>query len=102
TSWTRTEFTDSGPGGHSTADLETHKITDRVKLRGEPSHGFRAGGDVEVGLGGVAEPDAVAGSDFQVNRQVDGDGFIDAVSGCAVVAGSGGPDRSTGVGGAEG
>jgi hypothetical protein len=56
-----------------------------------------AGGDVEVGLTGVAEPDAVPGAEFQVNRQVDGDGFGDAAAGCAAAAGGGGADRSAGV-----
>jgi hypothetical protein len=37
---------------------------------------FGAGGHVEVGLAGVAEPDAVACADFQVNRQVDGMGSV--------------------------
>src|SRR6266508_3395594 len=47
-----------------------------------------AGGEVEVGLVGVAEPDAVAGADLAVGGQVNGDGLEDAAA-CraSVVAG---------------
>ena len=63
---------------------------------------FRAGGEVELGLAGVAEPDAVTGADLVVGGQVDGNGLMDAVAGGAPVAGGGGPDGAVRVGGAEG
>ena len=37
---------------------------------------FRAGGDVEDGLTGVAEPDAMAGADFQVDGRWTGTGSL--------------------------
>jgi hypothetical protein len=40
-------------------------------------------------------------AEFQVNRQVDGDGFGDAAAGCAAAAGGGDAGRSAGVGRAE-
>src|SRR6266508_4804134 len=61
-----------------------------------------AGGEVEVGLVGVAEPDAVAGADLAVGGQVNGDGLEDAAAGGASVAGGGSADRAVQGGGAEG
>ncbi len=62
---------------------------------------LRAGGEVEVGLAGVTEPDAVTGADLAVGGQVDGNGLADAVAGGAPVAGSGSPHGAVRVGGAE-
>jgi hypothetical protein len=42
---------------------------------------FWAGGEVELGLAGVAEPDAVADADLVVGGQVDGDWLVDAPAG---------------------
>ena len=44
-----------------------------------------AGGEVELGLTLVAEPDAVTGADLVVGGQVDGNGLADAVAGGAPV-----------------
>jgi hypothetical protein len=63
---------------------------------------LRAGGEVEVGLAGVAEPDAVAGADLVVGGQVNGDGLADAAAGGAPVTGGGGADRAGCAGDAEG
>jgi hypothetical protein len=63
---------------------------------------LRAGGEVEVGLAGVAEPDAVAGAGLLVGGQVNGDGLEDAAAGGASVAGGGSADRAVRVGAAEG
>jgi hypothetical protein len=66
---------------------------------------LRAGGEVEVGLAGVAQPDAVAGADLVVGGQVNGDGLVDAAAGGsspggAVRAGGGeGGERAGKVGG---
>ena len=58
---------------------------------------LRAGGEVEVGLAGVTEPDAVTRADLVVDRQVDGDGLVDPVAGGAPLAGGGSPDGAVRV-----
>src|SRR5438034_5477422 len=63
---------------------------------------LRAGGEVELGLAGVTEPDAVTGADLAVGGQVDGNGLADAVAGGAPAAGGGSPHGAVRVGGAEG
>lgn len=60
-----------------------------------------AGGEVEVGLAGVAEPDAVPGADLVVGGQANGDGLRDAAACGASVAGGGDPDRAMRAGGTE-